>query len=90
VLHSGARFGQEVLDDHFLHVSVTFVRRGDCFERGDAIGAVFADADEDARRERDLQFAGPFERVETTLRDFVGRTAMAGKVVAQGLDHHSL
>jgi hypothetical protein len=58
--------------------------------RSAAILAVLADADEDARGERDLQFAGPLESVEATLGHLVGCTAVAGEIVTQGFDHHSL
>ncbi len=52
-VHRRARLGQEVLDDHLLHVAVTGVAGGDGLEGLDAIGAAFADADQDAGRERD-------------------------------------
>ena len=53
-MHRGARLGQEVLDDHLLHVAVAARgRRAMASERVDALGAGLADADEDAGGERD-------------------------------------
>ena len=55
VVHRGALLRQEVLDDHLLHVAVPRVRLRDRDERGDAVGTVLADADEDPGGERDRQ-----------------------------------
>ena len=90
VLHAGSRLRQEVLHDDFLYVTVLLMRFGNGKQRCNAVFARFADADEDSRRERNLQFARPTESVESTLRHFVGSTAMACEVVAQRFDHHSL
>ena len=76
-----AWFGQEVLHDDFLHVTVTPMRVGDGDEGFDAIGTRFADADQDAGGERDLQFAGDLESGESTLGGLVGRTTMTGQIV---------
>ncbi len=45
-------FGQEVLDDHLLHVAVATVGLGDGLEGLDPVLPGLADADEDPRRER--------------------------------------
>ena len=60
-VHRGAGLGQEVLDDHLLHVAVAAVGRGDGLEGLDAVGAVLADADEDPGGERDAELAGGLE-----------------------------
>ena len=90
VLHAGARLGQEVLHDHFLHVSVASMRFRDRFEGRQTIGASLAESDEDARGERDAELSGIFERGQSTSRILVGRTAMTGQVIAQRFDHHAL
>ena len=89
-MHRGAGLGQEVLDDHLLHVAVAAMRRGDRLERGDAVGAGLADADEDAGGERDRELAGGLERGQAPLGRLVGRAAVAVEVVAERLDHHPL
>ena len=52
LVHRRAQLGQEVLDDHFLHVTVRSWLARDRVERVDALGARLADADEDAGGER--------------------------------------
>ena len=90
MLHARARLGQEVLHDYFLHVAVSQVRCGDRFECCDAVGAIFADAHQNASGEGNLQLAGELEGVQTTLWHFVGRATMAFKIIAQGFNHHAL
>ena len=90
VLHAGSWLGEEVLHDHFLHVTVTSVRVGDSHQGVDAISARFADTDQDPRRERDLELAGRFQSREATFGSLVGCTAMAREIVTQRLDHHPL
>lgn len=50
-MHRRSRLGQEVLDDHLLHVAPAGVAGGDGGERLDAVGAALAEADQDAGRE---------------------------------------
>src|SRR2546423_1093859 len=64
-VHRGARLGQEVLDDHLLHVTLALVARRDREQRLDAFLARLADADEDAGRERDAGATRGLERRET-------------------------
>ncbi len=90
VLHAGARFGQEVLHDDFLHVAMTGVRRGDGFERRQPIGAGLAQPHQDSGGERNAQLAGVFQRRQTSRRVLVGGATVTGQIVAQRLDHHSL
>ncbi len=90
IAHRGARLGQEVLDDHLLHVAVAGVGSGDRLQRVDPVLAVLADPDQDARRERDPQLARPFQRGEAAGGQLVRRAAMARQVLAQALDHHAL
>ena len=54
-VHRRARLGQEVLDDHLLHVAVAGVAGGDGLERRQPVGPVLADADQDPGGERDRQ-----------------------------------
>ena len=88
--HGGAALGQEVLDDHLLHVAVTVMRFGDGNECVNPVGAGFADTDEDAGGERDRQLASPVQGGQTPGRHLVGRAPMGIEVVAQALDHHAL
>ena len=60
-VHGRARLGQEVLDDHLLHVAVAGVAGGDGLEGLDPVGPVLADADQDPGREGDGQLAGGLE-----------------------------
>ena len=62
----------------------------DGLERGDDVGAVLADADEDPGRERDGELAGGLERGEPALGRLVGRAAVAVEVGIERLDHHPL
>ncbi len=93
-VHRGAGLGQEVLHDHFLHVTVLEVRVRDRDERVDALGARLADADEDAGGERDAGPARGVQRGEPPRRGLVGRAEVraAGLVqpVGERLDHHPL
>ncbi len=66
------------------------VAGSDGLERGDAVGPILTDADEDAGGVRDLGAAGGFERRQAALRRLVGRAAVTREVGAQRLDHHSL
>ncbi|CAB4590844.1 unannotated protein [freshwater metagenome] len=90
MLHTGARFGQEVLHDDFLHVAVTGVRRGDGFECRQPIGTGFTQPHQDSGGERNAQLAGVLQRRQASHRVLVGRSAVAGQIVAQRLDHHPL
>ncbi len=65
-------FGQEVLDDHLLHVPVASVEVGDGLEGLDAVGPGLADADEDPGGEGDGQLAGGLEGGEAPLGGLVG------------------
>ena len=93
-VHRGARLGQEVLHDHFLHVTVFEVRVRDRDERVDALGARLADADEDAGRERHTRAAGGVQRGEAAGRRLVGRAVVRAarlvQPVGERLDHHPL
>ena len=90
MLHAGAWLRQKVLHDYFLHVSVSCMRLGNCQQSIDAVFASFANAHQDPGGERNLQLASPLQRVEASLRHFVGRATMAFQIVAQRFDHHSL
>ena len=90
VLHAGAWLRQKVLHDYFLHVSVSRMRLGNCQQRIDAVFACFVNAHQDSGGERNLQLASPLQRVEASLRHFVGRATMAFQIVAQRFNHHSL
>ena len=89
-LHRRAQLGQKVLNDHFLHVSVPGVARGDRFEPGQLVGPGVADSDEDSRGERDTQLSRRFERGKTPLGGLVHRTAVRFEIGIDRLDHHPL
>jgi hypothetical protein len=50
-----------VLEDDFLEVAMALMDGGECLQGGDALVFGLADADQDARRERDFQLAGGFD-----------------------------
>ena len=77
--HGRAQLGQEVLDDHLLHVAVAAMAGGDGLQRLDAVPAGFADAAQDAGREGDGQLAGVLERGEAPLGRLVGRAPVAAR-----------
>ena len=56
----------------------------------ETILSTLTDADEDAGRERDRQFAGCVEGGQTSLRTLVRCAAMALEVAVQRLEHHPL
>ncbi|GIU89260.1 MAG: hypothetical protein KatS3mg010_0359 [Acidimicrobiia bacterium] len=93
-VHRGTRLRQEVLDDDLLHVPVAFVRGGDREQRVEPFFARLADADEDARRERDTRPPRGLERREPSLRGLVGgavvRTSRFAEARRERLDHHPL
>ena len=92
--HRGTRLGQEVLDDDLLHVAVTLVRGGDRLQCFDPLGAVLADADEDAGGEGDLRESGGLEGGEAAFGGLVGSARMGpagfGESCRERLDHHPL
>ncbi len=92
--HRRTRFGQEVLDDHFLHVAVALVRVADGDERVEPLGARLADPHEDPGGERDRGAAGGLERGQPAFGCLVGRSRVraAGfrEPGRERLDHHSL
>ena len=80
LVHGGAGLGQEVLDDHLLHVAPAGVAGGDGLERLDAVGPVLAEADEDPGGERNGELAGRLERGEPALGLLVGAAAVGVEV----------
>ena len=89
-VHGGTRLGQEVLDDHLLHVAVALMQCRDGLERFDASGARLADADEDAGGEGDGEPTCGVERGQATGRGLVGRAAMTVERGVERLEHHAL
>ena len=61
LVHGGARLGQEVLDDHLLHVAVASVAGGDGLEGGQPVGPGLADAHQQPGGEGDAGLAGGLE-----------------------------
>ena len=94
LMHGGARLGQEVLDDHLLHVPVAGVALANGEQGVDALGARLADPDEDPGGERHACKTGRFERRQTAGRGLVGCAVMRSARLAQSfgerLDHHPL
>ena len=92
--HRGAGLGQEVLDDHLLHVPVAGVGGGDGDEGVEPLAPGLADADQDPGGERHPGAPGGLERGEATFGGLVGgagvRTAGLGQPGREGLDHHPL
>ena len=88
--HGRARLGQEVLDDHLLHVPVAGVRVGDGAQGGQLVGPVVADADQDPGGEGDGELAGRLQRGQPAGRLLVGRAAVGVEALGQRLEHHPL
>ena len=92
--HRRARLGQEVLDDHLLHVAVAPVGGGDGEERLEPLDPGLADADQDPGGERHPGPARGLQRGQPSLGRLVGgagvRAAGLAETGGQGLDHHPL
>ena len=92
--HRRAGLGQEVLDDHLLHVTVALVRGLDGEQGVEAFLTGLADADEDAGGEGHPGPARGFEGGEPAGGRLVGRTrvgpARLAEALGEGLDHHPL
>ena len=71
--------------DDFLQMAMVFVHVAQSDERVDSLGHGLADADENARRERDVLLAGRYERRQTRARDFVGTTVVGLAFFEQSL-----
>ena len=82
--------GEEVLDDHLLHVAVAAVGGGDGLQGLDPVGGVLADADEDAGGERDGEPPAASRVARRRAGALSGAPAVAVEVVAERLDHHPL
>ena len=93
-VHRRARLGQEVLDDHLLHVAVAAVRGLDGQQRLDALLPGLPEPDEEAGGERDPCPAGRLQRGQAALRRLVGspevRPARLAEAGGQRLQHHAL
>ena len=81
----GVGLGAEVLDDHFLDVTVLPVQVGDGTKGIEPFLARLADADENAGGERHLEFAGQTDRLQSHRRMLVGRAKMHAALLAQPL-----
>ena len=92
--HRRTRLGQEVLDDHLLHVAVALVGGGDGEERLEPLGPGLADADQDPGGERHPGPARGLERGQPSCRGLVGRAGVRAarftETGGEGLDHHPL
>ena len=82
-LHLRAGLGPEVLHDDLLDVPVVLVNTTNREQRFDALAAGFADADEDARGERNLRLAGVGQGLEAHRRDLVRRTVVGHALLGQ-------
>jgi hypothetical protein len=88
--HRRSRFGEEILDDDFLHMPVLNVALGDGGERVDAVDLGLADPDEDAGGERNREPASSVEGGEPAPGRLVRSSSMGNQIGPQGLDHHPL
>jgi len=91
VPHRDPRLGAEVLDDDLLDVPVPLVEVADRDERVHALPGRLADADEQARRERDAELPGERDRPDPprghlVRRTVVGHTALE-EPVRESLEH---
>ena len=90
LVHRGARFGQEVLDDHLLDVAVPGMAGGDGLQGVEAVLTGLADADEEAGGERDAEHASGIQCGEASGGDLVRSGTVGVEVAVGGLDHHPL
>ena len=92
--HARIGLGAEILDDDFLDMAVPLVGIANGEQRLDALQPRLADADQNARRERDLRPARGFQRGEADRRHLVGRAmvraALLRQAVGRRLQHDAL
>ena len=94
VTHLGVRLGPEVLHDDFLDAAVLPGDLADGEDRLGALGQGLADADEDARGERDVAAAGVLQDAQPHRRVLVRAAEVRGALVREQaagrrLEHHA-
>ena len=91
VAHLRAFLRTKVLHDDFLNVSVLGVHCTQCEQRLDAFEPRFADADQNAGRERHARGTGAAQRIQAHLRNLVRRAVVRHAFLAEpgrgGLEH---
>src|SRR5436309_2677309 len=93
ISHRDARLRAEVLDDDLLDVTVPLVEVADRCEGVHPLALGLADADENARRERDRELPRERDRSEAPRRYLVGRAVVrqagAAEPLRHGLEHQA-
>src|SRR5438552_19092496 len=81
--HTGSWLGPEILDNDLLQVPVALVQVAQRHQRLYALMAGLADADQDARGERDRRRSRRLDRLQTQRRVLVRRAEMRPAAAAQ-------
>ena len=92
--HRGVGLGPEVLDDHLLEVAVLAAHGAQREDRLRPLTQVLADADQQARGERDREATGVLENPKTDRRVLVGGAEVGLTLLGEqprrgGLQHHA-
>ena len=94
VFHPGPGLGSKILDDHFLEMLVGVVQVSQVEEGFQSLASGLADADQNARGERDRGRARITNDHEASRRFLVGRsemrTAFSAKTVRRTFQHQAL
>ena len=94
VFHPGPGLGSKILDDDFLEMFVGVVQVSQVEEGFQSLASGLADADQNARGERDRGRARITNGHETSRRFLVGRsemrTAFSAKTVRRTFQHQAL
>ena len=88
--HRRSRLGPKILDDHFLDVTILFVKTADRQQGIDALLHCLANPDQDSRGEWNPPPPGIFNDTEALRRHLVGRVAVALQVGVDRLDDGGL
>ena len=87
IAHGNRGLDAEILHDHFLNVAVALVQFANSEQSINAILGRFADADQQARGERNVLFAGVLDSTQALGGNFIGSVVVgrAGSQQAESL-----
>src|SRR3546814_6971887 len=83
VRHPGVRLGPEILDNHFLDMTIAAMQIADRHQRLDPFLSRLSNANQQAGRERHLCPARFLNGGEASGRSFIGRSEMRSSAFAQ-------
>src|SRR3546814_15241646 len=84
VRHPGVRLGPEILDNHFLDMTIAAMQIADRHQRLDPFLSRLSNANQQAGRERHLCPARFLNGGEASGRSFIGRSDMGGSEERRG------